>query len=95
MSFSAALIHGQFAPIMRTRFIKAALHNKKLLRNAVITSRQSNLTKNAASPPHMGGSGVFARLRQCAPHVTHTSMGPPESTTQTASRSVKPFLYDS
>jgi len=29
------------------------------------------------------------------PRVTHASFGPPESTTQTASRSVKPFLHSS
>jgi len=29
------------------------------------------------------------------PHVTHASLGPPESTTQTASRSVQPFLHSS
>jgi len=29
------------------------------------------------------------------PHLTHGSLGPPESTTQTASRSVQPFLQGS
>jgi len=38
---------------------------------------------------------VFARWRQCASHVTHAFFGPPESTTQTASRSVQPFLHSS
>ena len=35
---------------------------------------------------------AFARWRQCALHVTHVSLGPPESTTQTTSRSVQPFF---
>jgi len=40
----------------------------------------------------MDGSVVFARLRQFAlPSIARGSMGPPESTTQTPSRSVQPF----
>jgi len=35
---------------------------------------------------------VFARLCQCAPHVTSASLGPPESSTETASRLVQPFF---
>ena len=49
----------------------------------------------AASPPHTGGSMVFASWRQCAPHPTHASLGPSESTSQTAPRSVQPFLHSS
>jgi len=41
----------------------------------------------------MYGSAVFARLRQCSPHATHASLGPPESITHTASRSVQPLLH--
>jgi len=37
---------------------------------------------------------VFATWRQCAPHLTHASLGPPESKSQTAPRSVQPFLGD-
>jgi len=33
-------------------------------------------------PLHTYGSVVFASWRQCAPHVTHASFGPLESTTQ-------------
>jgi len=55
-------------------------------------SGQSNFDKKAASPPHTDGSIVFARLRQRASHVTHASLGPFESTTRTASRSVQPFF---
>ena len=43
----------------------------------------------------MDGSVVFARWRQCALRVTHASFSPPELTTQTASRSVQPFLHSS
>ena len=45
-------------------------------------------------PPHMDGTMVFATWRQCAPHLTHASLGPPESKSQTAPRSVQPFLGD-
>ena len=48
-----------------------------------------------AGPLNMEGSIVFARLRQCASHVTRTYLGSPESTTQTVSRSVHPFLDSS
>jgi len=43
----------------------------------------------------MDGSVVFARWRQYAPHLIHASLGPPESKSQTASRSVQPFLCSS
>jgi len=43
----------------------------------------------------MDGSLVFARWRQCAPHLIHASLSPPESKSQTASRSVQPFLRSS
>jgi len=59
-----------------------------------ITSGQSNLTKKcciAAAHARFSGT-VFARLHQCAPHLIDTSFGPSESTTQTASRSLQPFL---
>jgi len=48
-----------------------------------------------AGPPNTDHSVVFARLRQCAPHVIHASLGPPECTTKTASRLIQPFLYSS
>ena len=38
----------------------------------------------------MDGSVVFARRRQCAPTSNTCSLRPPESTSQTASRSVQP-----
>jgi len=40
---------------------------------------------------HMDSSVIFARWRQCAPHLIHGSLGQPESTSQTASRSVQSF----
>jgi len=40
----------------------------------------------------MGGSVVFVRWHQCASHQIHASSGPPESTSQTTSRSAQPFL---
>jgi len=51
--------------------------------------------QQAASPPHMDGSAVFARWRRCAPHLIHASLDPPESKSQTASRSVVPVLHSS
>jgi len=54
-----------------------------------ITSGQSNLSKRPhRRPPYTDGSIVFARLR----HLVHASLDLPESTTQTASRSIQPFL---
>jgi len=43
----------------------------------------------------MDGSIVFVRWRQCDLRLTHASMHPPESRSQTASRSVQPFLQGS
>jgi len=40
----------------------------------------------------MDDSIVFASLRQSAPHLVR-SLGQPESTSQTASRSIQPFLH--
>jgi len=51
--------------------------------------------QNASLPPHTDGPTVFARRRQCAPHVTHAFLGPSESTTQTASWTVQPCLHNS
>ena len=48
--------------------------------------------QEAASPPHTDGSIVFTRLRQCAPPCNNASLVPPESASQTASRSVQPFF---
>ena len=43
----------------------------------------------------MDGSIVFARCHQCAPHLIHASLYPPESTSQTWSQSVQPFSHSS
>jgi len=59
-----------------------------------ITSGQV-IWHKAASLPQTHNPITYARLRQCAPHVTHASFSPPESTIQTASRSVQPFLHSS
>jgi len=48
-----------------------------------------------AGLPDIDGSVVFASLHQCAPHVTHASLGQPESTTKMASRSVQRFFHRS
>ena len=51
--------------------------------------------QQAASLPHMDDSMVFARWHHCAPHLIHVLVGPHESKSQTASRSVHPFLHSS
>jgi len=43
----------------------------------------------------MEDSVVFTSWRQCATHLTHASLGSPESSNQIASRSVQPFLHSS
>jgi len=43
----------------------------------------------------MDDSVVFASWHQCAPHVIRASLDPSESKSQTASRSVQPFLHSS
>ena len=60
------------------------------------TSGQSDW-HTAASPPHMDGSIVFVRWRQHAPTSNTWFPGPtpPISASQTASRSVQPFLHSS
>jgi len=55
----------------------------------------SVIWQQAASPPHMDGSMIFARWRQCTLHLIHASFGPPESKSRTASRSVQPLLHRS
>jgi len=52
-----------------------------------ITSGHSKATL----PPHTDGSVIFARWRQCAPHLIHGSLNPPNSESQTTSRSVQSF----
>ena len=56
-----------------------------------ITSSQSNLTKGRIAAADGEFNSVLQMAPMC-PHVTHASFGPPESTTQTVSRSVQPQL---
>ena len=49
----------------------------------------------ATTPPDTDSSTVFARWRQCAPHPIHASLDLPQLKSQTASRSVQPFLHSS
>jgi len=56
-----------------------------LLHSATINNRWSKqLDKKAALLPHMDGTVVFARWRQCAPQLIHASLGPHKSTTGSA-----------
>ena len=57
-------------------------------------NKRSN-DKKAASLPHMDGSTVFARWRQCAPPPNTCFLGPPESIPKMASRPVQPSLHSS
>jgi len=63
------------------------------------TSGRSNLTKKGRIVGLAAEHGRFTSYSPgCAnvhPHVTHASLGPSESTTQTASPSVQPFLQGS
>jgi len=63
-------------------------HRPRLTRNVMQLVKV--IWQKAALPPHTDGSVVFARLRQCAPHLIHFSL-----TSQIASPSVKPFLHSS
>ena len=51
--------------------------------------------QKATLSPQIDSSLLFVRLCQCAPHTIYASLDPPESTHQTASRSVQPFLHRS
>ena len=51
----------------------------------------SNLTRKAASPPHINSWIMFARLHQCPT----PSVDPPEFTSQMVSRLVQTFLHSS
>ena len=60
--------------------------------DALLTSRQSNLTK---SPHHRRTWTVQSYSPRCADmhsHVIRTSLDPPESSCKTTSRSVQPFF---
>ena len=43
----------------------------------------------------MDGTVIFARWHQCVPHLIHVSLDQPQSTAQTASRSIQSFLHSS
>jgi len=57
----------------------------------MVTSGHSNLTTGCIAAAH----GLFSGIRQMAPVCTTCFFGPPESKSQTASRSVQPFLHGS
>jgi len=65
--------------------------------NKITTTKTSgqSIWQQAASLPHMDGSVVFVKWRQCAPHLIYASLGPPESSTQMAFPSVQSFLHSS
>jgi len=58
-----------------------------------LNKRSKKFDKKAASPLHMDGSIILARLCQCAPHLMHASLGQSESTTQMTYRLIEPFLH--
>jgi len=57
----------------------------------MVTSGHSNLTTGCIDAAH----GLFSGIRQMAPVCITCFFGPPESKSQTASRSVQPFLHGS
>jgi len=48
--------------------------------NNNINKRSESFDENAASPPHMDGSIVFARWGQCAPHASVETSEPTSKT---------------
>jgi len=62
--------------------------------SASVTSAQTNVRYGCIAAAH-GRSIVFARWRHCTPHPVHACLGPFQSTSQTASWSVQPFLHSS
>ena len=58
------------------------------------TSGQSNLTKSRIAAAHIRFNGICQMAPVCT-HVIYASLGLPESSTQTASRSVQPFWHSS
>jgi len=60
---------------------------------SLITSGQSNLTKRPHRRRTLTVPSFSPGCTSVHPHVTHASLDPPESTSQTASRSVKRFLH--
>jgi len=60
----------------------------------VTTTWHSHLTKGRIAP-HTNSSIIFNRRHQHALHLTNDSLGPPQSISQTAYRSVQPFLHSS
>jgi len=51
------------------------------------------LAKSHIAAAHERFNRVFSGSANVHPHLTHASLGPPESLPQTASRSVRPFLH--
>jgi len=51
--------------VQYVRFLLAAFVSQFFEYTTMINKCESNLTKKAASPPHMNGLVAFARRRQC------------------------------
>jgi len=69
----------------------AILHSKTAIHVAMPKQAAKVIWRKATTLPHMNSSVEFARLRQCAPHLIHASLGLTESTSQIESRLVLPF----
>ena len=70
-------------------------HDRKVAINYYYIMLRLLLDEKAASPLHMDGSVMFARIANIHPNLIHASLDQPESTSQTACGSVQPFLHSS
>jgi len=60
----------------------------------VCMEKQVIADKKAASPQHGRFCGIHQVAPVCSlPNILPASLGPPESTTETASQSIQPFLH--
>jgi len=57
------------------------------------TVRSMQAAALSLSTTHGQFNGICQVASVCPPHLIHASLGPPKSTTQTASQSVQPFFH--
>jgi len=80
--------------ITHIRRAKMPRCQRQVCSGITITTGKSNLTTGRIAAAR-GQLMVFARCRQCASYLIYASLGSPESKSQTAFRSVQPFLRSS
>jgi len=80
--FVASPLDETSPPVIHTSSAAPTILTSLLSTFNVNNNKWSRYRQKAASPPHMDGSVVFARLRQCAPPSNACFLGPRESTTK-------------